>query len=71
MKRFSTMERALNKSDRLTHVQLQMRSESDYNIETCEFNTPPQTRHCSSAQIYHVGTTHPADSDTTRWDRHP
>ena len=48
-----------------------MRSESDHNNETCENNTPLQTQRRSSARISHVGTTHPAHSDATRWDRHP
>ena len=39
--------------------------------ETCEINTSLQTQRRSSARISHIGTTHPADSDTTRWDRHP
>ena len=40
-------------------------------IETCEINTPLQAQHRSSVQISHLGTTHPDDSDTSRWDRHP
>ena len=39
--------------------------------ETCEIITPLQTQHRSSVRISHIGTTHQADSDATRWCRHP
>ena len=70
MKLFSTIER-FRHWDRVTHVQLHMRNESDYNNETCENNTTLQTQRRSSARISFIGTTHPDDSDATRWDRHP
>ena len=39
--------------------------------ETCEIKTALQTQRRSSAGISHIGTTHPADSEATRWDFQP
>ena len=51
--------------DRLTHVWMGLRCESNQKTETCEFNTSLQTQGRTPARISQIDTIHPAGTETS------